>query len=140
MKNRQLRKSQELKQCTFRPKTATGTTKSHRSIGQFLEDQMKFEEVRKSKQVIRAEQKRQDILEQFKGVPQIDSKSVLLAEEHRRKKSADATPNRVHHRLYQLHLEKRDKSNLSPKSKCSTLISGIPVNHQSSNLNTVSSP
>jgi hypothetical protein len=30
---------------------------------------MKFEEVRKSKQVIRAEQKRQDILEQFKGVP-----------------------------------------------------------------------
>jgi hypothetical protein len=40
----------------------------------------------------------------------------------------------VHHRLYQLHLEKRDKlSNLSPKSKCSTLISGAPVNHQSSN-------
>ena len=50
-----MRKSQELKHCTFRPHTTLKDPKK-RTLDEFIHDQMRFEETRKSKQVVMAEQ------------------------------------------------------------------------------------
>ena len=86
--NLKVKESMELQECTFKPelkrsKSARKWNSTSRTLKQFLEDQMRFEESRKSRQVVRAEHSRVLKSLELTLKPEIDPFSTLLVEQKR---------------------------------------------------------
>jgi hypothetical protein len=84
MEKLQVKETEEMRECTFKPKLIRRAKSSMgRSLKKFLEDQQRYQETKKSRQVLRAEHNQALLSQDLTFKPLIDPLSKRMIESKR---------------------------------------------------------